>query len=498
MAFESKGASVHNTGVQVLIVGAGPVGLFLANECSRRGLGYRIVEARSGQSVHSKALAIFPRTMEIFDMAGVAGAFLQRTNPVTTICVVPQLRTLARIPFKPPDSPYQFVAMVPQDVTENLLVEALRRKGGAVEYETACVSVDKQSDGHVNVTLQRRGKTSNTMAAFVVACDGAHSTIRHLMNLPFEGRPYDASFMLADVMTDERVADELHLCPHPSGALAIFPMSTTRCRVVAIIDHAIGDAPSLDMVRRLLEERAPSGIEARTLVWSSYFRIHHRCASQLRSDRIYIAGDAAHVHSPFGGQGMNTGLHDAWNLAWKLDLAVRGFASEDLLASYAAERLPIIRQVIATTHALTRVMNVRNRFAQTVRNMAIPVMSRLPAFQRAFVRNLSGLDIAYGGSPIVEGAGQRYFDCSLRGGDGIKSRFLLMVGNDASVGDVEAAARLAGSLSDVLEMRRSDRRGLTLVRPDGYVAYAARTGLPSGLNAVRTLLARQTGSSAVT
>jgi hypothetical protein len=252
------------------------------------------------------------------------------------------------------------------------------------------------------------------------------------------------------------------------------------------------------MVRRLLEERAPSGIEARTLVWSSYFRIHHRCASQLRSDRIYIAGDAAHVHSPFGGQGMNTGLHDAWNLAWKLDLAVRGFASEDLLASYAAERLPIIRQVIATTHALTRVMNVRNRFAQTVRNMAIPVMSRLPAFQRAFVRNLSGLDVAYGGSPIVEGAGERYFDCSLRGGDGIKSRFLLMVGNDASVGDVEAAARLAGSLSDVLEMRRSDRRGLTLVRPDGYVAYAARTGLPSGLNAVRTLLARQTGSSAVT
>jgi 2-polyprenyl-6-methoxyphenol hydroxylase-like FAD-dependent oxidoreductase len=481
---------MHDTDLDVLIVGAGPVGLFLANECARRGLRYRIVEARSGQSVHSKALAVFPRTMEIFDMAGVAAPFLQHANRVTTVAIIPRQRTLGRIPFKPAETPYPFVAMVPQDVTERLLVEELHHKVGAVDYDTACVAVDER-DGHVDVTLDQGGKTSTATAAFVVGCDGAHSTIRHLLNLPFEGAPYDASFMLADVMTNEGEADTLQLCPHASGALAIFPMSPTRCRVVATVGRAEGDAPSLDMVRRMLGERAPAGIEARSLVWSAYFRIHHRHTAQLRAGRIFIAGDAAHIHSPFGGQGMNTGLQDAWNLAWKLDLAARGYAGEALLASYAAERLPVIRRVIGTTHTLTRMMDARSRFVQAVRNMAIPVVTRLPAFRHAFVHRLSGLGLAYGGSPIVEGAGSRHFDDSLRGGDGIKSRFLLMIGDDASKQDLEAAAHLTGSLAHVLELRRSRTPGLMLIRPDGYVAYAARGGLLPALQSIGALLERQ-------
>jgi hypothetical protein len=261
--------------------------------------------------------------------------------------------------------------------------------------------------------------------------------------------------------------------------------------VVATIDRANGDAPSLDMVRRLLAERAPAGIEAHSLVWSTYFSIHHRHAAQLRSGRIFIAGDAAHIHSPFGGQGMNTGLHDVWNLAWKLDLAARGYAGEDLLASYAAERLPVIRRVIGTTHSLTSVMNARSRFVQTMRNMAIPVVSRLPTFRRAFVQNLSGLGVSYGGSPIIEGAGERCFDDSLRGGDGIKSRFILMLADDAPKPVVDAAVRLAGALSHVLELRRSERGGVTLVRPDGYVACAADSNPDAAVASVRRLLERQ-------
>jgi 2-polyprenyl-6-methoxyphenol hydroxylase-like FAD-dependent oxidoreductase len=482
---------VQDTDVQVLIVGAGPVGLFLANECARRGLTYRIVESRPGQSVHSKALAVFPRTMEIFDMAGVVGPFLAHANRVTTVAIVPRQRTLGRIPFQPADTPYRFVAMVPQNVTESLLVEELRRKGGAVDYDTACVAAQER-DGGVAVTLDRKGATSKLTAAFVVGCDGAHSTVRHLLNLPFEGKPYDQLFMLADVMTNEWPADTLYLCPHPSGALAIFPMGATRSRVVATIARAEGDAPSVDTVRRLLGERAPAGIEARSLVWSSYFRIHHRLAARLRAGRIFIAGDAAHIHSPFGGQGMNTGLHDVWNLAWKLDLAARGHAGEDLLASYAAERLPIIRRVIGTTHALTRVMDARSSVVQAVRNMAIPLVTRLPAFRRAFVMNLSGLGLAYCGSPIVAGAGERWFDDSLRGGDRIRSRFLLMLGEEAPKPALDAAARLAADLSDVLELRRSGRRGLALVRPDGYVACAADGDVAAAVTSARAVLERQT------
>src|SRR6266545_2489151 len=223
--------------IDVLIVGAGPVGLFLANECARRGLRWRLIEARSSQSAHSKALAIFPRTLEIFDMAGLVGPFLDMANRVTSVAVAARGRTLAHVRFAPKESPYPFIAMVPQDVTERLLVEHLGRKGGVVEYDTSFVSAVQQDD-YVSVTLDRKGQRLELTAAFVVGCDGAHSTVRHLLNLPFEGAVYDALFMLADVQTNETLpADELLLCPSEFGPVAIFPMSATRRRIVATIEH---------------------------------------------------------------------------------------------------------------------------------------------------------------------------------------------------------------------------------------------------------------------
>jgi 2-polyprenyl-6-methoxyphenol hydroxylase-like FAD-dependent oxidoreductase len=481
------------TSTDVLIVGAGPVGLFLANECARRGLRWRLIEARAAQSEHSKALAIFPRTLEIFDMAGVVDPFVEKANRVTSVRVVTHGRTLAHMPFTPDESPYQFVAMVPQNVTETLPAEALRRKGGAVEYETTFVSAVEQNDG-VNVTLDHKGEPATLTASFVVGCDGAHSTVRHLLNLPFEGAEYDDTFLLADIETNESLpADELQLCPSELGPVAIFPLSATRRRIVASIKETEGDAPSLDLVRRILAERAPTGIEAHALYWSSYFRIHHRQVAQLRVGRIFIASDAAHIHSPFGGQGMNTGLQDVWNLVWKLDLVLRGHGNEQLLASYTAERRPVIKQVIETTHFLTRALGTPSKLAQILRDAVIPMVSRLAPFQHAFVQRLSELGIAYGGSPIVEGPGERYFDDSLRGGDGIRSRFLLMLNNEAEGLRKEASKEIRRSFSDVVELRSGPGDDITLIRPDGYVAYRARsqdgvTALPP----VWAVLERQT------
>src|SRR5215469_12951504 len=396
----------------VLIVGAGPVGLFLANECARRGLRWRLIEARSSQSVHSKALAIFPRTLEIFDMAGIAAPFLEAANRVTRVTVVANHRQLGCIGFAPEESPYPFVAMVPQDVTERLLVEQLCRKGGAVEYDTTFVSAVEQ-DGHVRARLDRKGNQLEVTAAFVIGCDGAHSAVRHLLNLPFEGAQYDASFMLADVETNETLpADEMQLCPSEFGPLAIFPMSATRRRIVATVEKTEEDAPSLDLVRRALAQRAPAGIEVRSVGWSSFFRIHHRQVARLRVGRMFIAGDAAHIHSPFGGQGMNTGLQDVWNLVWKLDLFVRGRGNQQLLASYDAERLPVIKSVIDTTDTLTKAMGTKSKFAQALRDAVIPMVSHIAPFHHALVERLSELGIAYRGSPIVEGPGKRYFDDS--------------------------------------------------------------------------------------
>jgi 2-polyprenyl-6-methoxyphenol hydroxylase-like FAD-dependent oxidoreductase len=479
-----------------LIVGAGPVGLFLANECARRGLHYRIIETNSTQSQHSKALAIFPRTLEIFDMAGLAGPFLEKANRVTSVAVVSHGRTLANMHFAPEETPYPFVAMVPQDVTEKLLLGQLRRRGGDVEYETTFVSAIEQDDG-VKVTADRQGKPITLAARFVVGCDGAHSAVRHLLNLPFEGAEYQDSFILADVETNETLpADELQLCPSESGPVAIFPMSATRRRIVAVIDKIQGDAPSLDMVRNILAQRAPIGIEARALHWSAYFRIHHRQAQQMRVGRMSIAGDAAHIHSPFRGQGMNTGLHDVWNLVWKLDLFLHGHGNEELLQSYTAERRPVIKQVIETTDFMTKTLGTPSKLAQTLRDAVIPMVSRLAPFQHAFVRRLSELGIAYRGSPIVEGAGERYFDESLRGGDGICSRFLLLVDGNADSSTRRTAEQLAASFIDIVNLRLQPTHcNITLVRPDGYIAYSGPSRDEAGaLSTVRSLLERQTKS----
>ena len=480
---------------EVLIVGAGPVGLFLANECARRNMRFRLIEERSSQSEHSKALAIFPRTLEIFDMAGIVTPFLEQANRVTNVSVMIRDRKLARMKFEPRESPYSFVAMIPQDVTERLLVEELRRKSGTVEYETKFISAE-QDDYGVNATIEHGGESAEVRAAVVVGCDGAHSTVRHQLKLPFEGAEYQASFLLADVETNTRLpADEMQLCPSEFGPVAIFPMSPTRRRVVATSDNTEGDSPSLDLVRKILAQRAPSAIEARELHWSSYFRIHHRQVGRLREGRMFIAGDAAHIHSPFGGQGMNTGLHDIWNLVWKLDFFLKGRGNQRLLDSYSTERLPVIKNVIDTTDRLTKVMGTPSKFAQALRDTVIPIVSRLAPFQHAFVQRLSELGIAYQGSPIIEGPGERYFDDSLRGETGIRSHFLLFLGNEAGGPAKEAAKELAESSPDVVELRFFDKPGLLLVRPDGYIAYSSQNSDTASFQAIRSVVQRQTMSA---
>ncbi len=477
--------------VDVVIAGAGPVGLFLANECGRLGMSYRIVETNATQSTHSKALAIFPRTFEIFDMAGLAEPFAAAANRVTHVTFASPQKRLGSIEFAPTETPYPYVAMVPQDVTEKLLLEHLRSTGGDVEYETTLVSA-RETDSGVEATVECGGSPAIVEAKYLVGCDGAHSAVRHLLGLPFEGGDYAEQFMLADAITNDVLpGDEMQLCPSQDGPLAIFPMSVTRRRFVATVNELDGDAPSLDLVNDLLKQRAPEGLRAKSLVWSTYFRIHHRCVSEMRAGRMFVAGDAAHIHSPFGGQGMNTGLQDAWNLAWKLNLAARGNATDALLASYTPERYPIVKGVIETTHFLTTALGSSNPVAQGIRDTMIPIVTHIPQLRHAFVERLSGLGNSYKGSPIVDGAGRRYFDDSLRGGRGIGQRFILMVPAADEPATTAAAKDLEGRFLHALEVRSYGGRDLLLIRPDGYVAFESRESDASALPAAEEVLLRQ-------
>jgi hypothetical protein len=204
---------------------------------------------------------------------------------------------------------------------------------------------------------------------------------------------------------------------------------------------------------------------------------------------MFLAGDAAHIHSPIGGQGMNTGLQDVWNLVWKLDIASRGRASDALLESYSRERRPVIARVIALTHGMTRALGATSLLAQVVRDAVIPAAMRLPGIRRRMVRRLSQLDISYAGSPIVEGAAERLFADSLRGGAAIKSRFLLLLGNAEQ--DSPEADELLKDFTQDLELRRQAQAGMMLLRPDGYVAYSSTAARATeALGAVRGVLAR--------
>ena len=189
---------------------------------------------------------------------------------------------------------------------------------------------------------------------------------------------------------------------------------------------------------------------------------------------------------------MNTGLHDIWNLVWKLDLFLSGHGNQQLLDSYSSERLPVIKNVIETTDHMTKVMGTPSKFAQALRDTVIPMVSRLAPFQHAFVQRLSELGIAYNGSPIIDGSGKRYFDDSLRGGRGISSRFLLFVGQDAEPSLKEAAKQFAESLPAIVDLRFAQQQGLLLVRPDGYIAYSSHTSDTAAFEAARSVLQRQT------
>jgi len=496
----------------VLIVGAGPTGLMLANQLVRRGVRPLIIDRNAGPSIQTKALGVQARTLEIYAHLGIAERAIELGARGTGAHIWVAGRRAARVPFGETGqalSPYPFLLILGQDDNERLLGEVLRSRGVEVQWNAELVDLARHAD-HATATLRRAdGSTQEVRARWIAGCDGARSAVRTLSGVAFVGAPYEHVFFVADTQVDgPMVPGELNVYLWRGGFYLFFPMrGPEHWRVVGILPPALRgrDDVTFDDVLPAIGGETGARLSFQTCRWFSTYRIHHRRAGRFRAGRCFLLGDAAHIHSPVGAQGMNTGLQDAYNLAWKLALVVSGRAAPDLLDSYGAEREPVADQLLQTTDRGFSFV-VSDRWMAGVFRMR--VLARVLAFamrqermRTLAFRTISQIGIRYPASPLTQTltdlprggvrAGDRFPWLVLPPAAGAPAkdlfsrlddtRFnLIVVGHTPTPDDVAA-------LDDLVAMHPvaanpGNREALAragiptpsfyLVRPDGYIGLA--------------------------
>jgi 2-polyprenyl-6-methoxyphenol hydroxylase-like FAD-dependent oxidoreductase len=389
--------------LDVLVVGAGPTGLTLAAELARRGVSVRIVEKIAQPTTLSKAIVVHARTLELLETDGVADDLVARGLPLHRVTMWAGGKPIVKASFDELDTRYAFLLSVSQAETEAALAAWLERHGGRVEREVELESFT-QTETQVLATLKTPNGPEQVSARYIVGCDGARSTVRKSLGLGFTGSTYDERFLLADVRIEwPEPADELSSFFAEDGLIAVFPMRGGRVRVIGTCEpgDTSDEAPTLEHVLDVIRRRTQRPVELSDPAWLARFRIHCRQVEQYREGRAFLAGDAAHIHSPAGGQGMNTGIQDAHNLAWKLALAARSRATEQLLDSYGTERHAVGEAVLRSTDFATKVGTVRGVLSRNLRNTAARFMSSFEFVQQRIVKQVSELTVGYEQSPIV-------------------------------------------------------------------------------------------------
>jgi 2-polyprenyl-6-methoxyphenol hydroxylase-like FAD-dependent oxidoreductase len=484
----------------------------LANQLGRRGTRVLIIDRHAGPSLQTRALGVQARTLEIYSHLGIVGRALELGKRATGANMWAGGRRTARVPLGDIGrdmSPYPFLLILGQDDNERLLGERLHQWGLAVAWNTELVGLAQEGDQVTAKVKQPDGTIRDIRAAWVAGCDGARSTVREASGIEFQGSPYEHVFFVADTqMTGPMVPDELNVYLWRDGFHLFFPMrGTDHWRIVGIVQPELRgrDDLTLDDVIPSLREEAGAAVALQACSWFSTYRIHHRRAERFRDRRCFLLGDAAHIHSPVGAQGMNTGLQDAYNLAWKLALVVSGGADGALLDSYEAERIPVARRLLSTTDRMFSLVVSDTRLAGLLRTRVLArVMALAMKFERiqkvAF-RTISQTGIAYPDSPLSETlpglpqnaprAGDRFpwlrLTLSPNGsaedfyGKLDDTRFtLVLIGQSSplagvpSLGDLLGIQEVPGDPANDRELARVHipRRAFYLLRPDGYVGLA--------------------------
>ena len=369
----------------VLIVGAGPTGLTLAASLLVNGVHVTLVDRKTEGANTSRAAGVNARTLEVLEGIDVTRRLLKEGIEVPRFTIRDGTKVLVPIDFAGLATDYPFTLLVPQSTTERLLLDRVRELGGDVTRPKVLTTVVQDSTG-VTATFDD-GDT--VRARYAVGADGMHSTVREQAGIGFTGDAYEHSFVLADAcLTGDAPTDEVRLFWASEGLTVVAPLPDGTFRVVAPVDDA-PEAPSVAFVQDLLDARGPGGITVTDITWGARFRIHHRVADTYRAGRILLAGDAAHVHSPAGGQGMNLGVQDAVALAEALTTVVSG-GQDAVLDAYAATRRPIAHRVVELTDRLTRLATLP-RALRPLRNLFLGVLGRIPMARRALAARLSGL-----------------------------------------------------------------------------------------------------------
>lgn len=456
--------------VPVLIVGAGPTGLTAAMELSRLGVAVRIVGRAAQPSPESRALAVQARTLELLRVRGVGEQMMALGHRASAAALYASGRRLAPIELHRMPSAFNFILMLAQSETERLLTKQLARQGVKVERGVEAVSV-RDTCGGVEVTLRGAGSDEVLRASYVIAADGPHSAVRKALRLGFPGRVLPHNYVLADLSIDGDLAsDQVSIFLSADGFVAVFPMGGNRFRLMATDPDVEADSTAevgLARVRQLFDRVAHVPARLHSVNWSSRFRINSRHMASLRAGRVIFGGDAAHVHSPAGGQGMNLGVQDMINVSWKLAMVLDGRAKPELLETYSSERLPVVRKVIRFTEIGTRVFNSTNPVVHALRIRMAPRALGHARVQNAAASMFGQLSADYRGG--VFGAGDRVPDVNGLY-DELDLGALTLFTDDASA--LAVARRWRG----VVTVRDGRADGWMLVRPDGYLADRGEAG----------------------
>lgn len=425
----------------VLIVGAGPTGMTAAMELSRFGVPVRIVDKLLEPSTTSRALAVQARTLELFEQRGLLQEMLRIGNQGTAATIYGNGKCLGKVHLGEIKSRYNYILLISQGETERILREQLARQGVSIERGTEMIDFSQlESDSQLGlnggvaaVLRNKEGSIEELEAAYLISAEGSHSMVRRTLNLEFQGKSHRQSYALADLHLDGDIPDdELSIFTAEHGFLGVFPMGNRHFRFIATDPEKhekTDDEPTLEELQKIYDEDSHIPVRLRDMTWSSRFRINSRMLHTLRERRIFFGGDAAHVHSPAGGQGMNTGIQDMIDLSWKLAMVWQGKATPELLNTYEEERLPIIRSIVSRTEAATDALNSDSPIVHQLIAHIAPVLLNTHFVQQLSTGLISEVAANYRASSLSQ---THHARGDLRAGDRVPSMDVLVWNLDAS------------------------------------------------------------------